>query len=142
MSDKVTDLDLLITPDKMIKLAGREIIYKEMPSGKSLKAVEMYQKAIGEITGEVVNGKKDTDILSNIKLMKRYQNNIIDLCLFILKPEFSFKNWLKYGFLKRKWLYRNATVKQLEMFIKEVMKPILGEDGAGKLQTAEGILKG
>jgi len=62
--------------------------------------------------------------------------------LFILKPEFSIGNWFKYGYLKRSWLYKNTTVKQLEAFIKEVMKPILGDDAVGKLKTAEGILKG
>lgn len=144
MSEKATDLDLLITPEKMIKLAGREIVYKEMPSGKSLKAVERYQEVVSLLTNKIASGSTTSDILGNIKVMKKYQDGIMNLCLFILKPEFELKNlgtWLKYRFLKRSWLYKNSTVKQLEEFIKIVMEPILGEDAVRKLKTAEGILK-
>jgi hypothetical protein len=145
MGEAYNDLDLLRIPDKKLKLSGREIVYKEMSAGKSLKAVEMYQKTISIITAEVVNGKTDNQILSNSKRMIKYQDGIIDCCLYILTPEFSlgtFFTWMKYRFLKRSWLYKNTTVKQLEQFIKIVMEPILGEDAVRKMQTAEAIIKG
>jgi hypothetical protein len=156
----MNDLDLLIEQPKELKLGGKKIIVKEMVAKKALKTVELYNKA-NNILLEAINTKskklniKDANFTSTSKLknidsvvlktrlMKKYQDAIIKVCLYIIKPRFDICNRksLEYIYLTKNWLYKNATVKQLESFIKIILEPILGDEALKKIQAVEQILK-
>lgn len=133
------DLDLLKLPDKELKLSGKTFVYKEMTAGKAMKAVELYQKASNILISQVAQEKTGNQILSNINLMKKYQNAVIDVCVFIIQPE-SILEKIKQRFFTRAWLYRNATTKQLEVFIKKILEPIIGDDAQKKAKAIEEAL--
>jgi hypothetical protein len=133
------DLDLLKLPAKQLKLAGKTFDYCEMTAGKALKAVELYQKASNILISQVNQNKSSNQIMSNITLMKKYQNAVIDVCTFIIQPEDFFERW-KQKFFTRKWLYKNVTTKQLEVFIKKVLEPIIGDEALKKAEAVEKAL--
>ena len=128
------DLDLLRKEGTPFKLAGKVFWIEDMPAVKAFKALELYQKANDIIIkkGEVI------DLLENSRLAKKYQDAVIDVCIFILRQPFKVSlKWFKNRITK-KWLIRNATIKQLERFIKIVLAPILPEDVKKKITEMDG----
>ena len=139
------NLDLLRLPKKEITLGGKKIIYDEMPAGKAMVAVEKYQKTTAILTSKVSDENAMSKILSSVKIMKKYQSEVVKLCLFIIKPVLSFRTlgeYLKYKWLTKKWLYVNTTVKQLQAFIKITLLPIVGDDAVKKMEAIEKALNG
>ena len=132
------DLDLLRLPVEEIKIGGRVLCVEEMTAGKAFNAVEKYQKAFNILARAI--DKENGSIIEKTRLMKKYQNEIISVCLFIIRPPFSFKTMFSKNRVTRKWLYRNVTVNQLKKFISKILEPILPDESKKKIEGVEGIL--
>lgn len=133
------DLDLLRLPKEEVHIGGRVLYIEEMTAGKAFEAVEKYQKAF-DILARAIKKEGTGSILEKTRLMKRYQDEIISVCLFIITPPFSFKTVFTRNRITRRWLYKNVTVNQLKALIDKILKPILPDDSKKKLTEVEGIL--
>lgn len=121
---KTIDLNLVERNKTEIILGDKKIIFEDMPARKAFKAVQMYQDALNVLVGPLSKGKTDDDILRNTDIAKKYQDKMISLCLFIIKPE---KKWFdsSYNWLNSKWLYSNLTIDQMTRFVDGIINPII-----------------
>ena len=123
------NLDLLINKPQELTLCKKKIIIEDMVAGKALKAVELYQKANTIILKSLDKTKDAKKVLMKTSVMKKYQNAMIDVCIYIIKPKFSFKNifqHFKYSFLTKKWLYNNVRLADMDItntYLVEIIYP-------------------
>lgn len=117
------NLDALITPSKTLILGGVSFEIEDMKIGKAFKAVEIYNKSL-----EII--KDGAQVLNtNDKLAKKYMAQLIDACIFIIRPEFrwgNLKKWFKYRKMNKRWVYNNVTMSQIQNFLMEILEPIIG----------------
>lgn len=134
----MTNIDALIAPKREMILGGEKFELEEMPAGKALKIVDEYNDIILSVTKKGVG-----ELLNNSKVSSRYLNLVVGICVKILQIPFSFhsfKKWIKRKKITKKYLLNNFSSAQLQGFIQEVLKPILGEDAKKKVAEVQKIL--
>ena len=141
--EKEKDLDLLVKKSQTIKLAGKEIIINEMSAGKAFEALEKWQKVQDEYNKDILEAKgadEKLEVAMMLSRLRKFQNNTLDVCLFIIKPE-NILDRFKYLYLNKRWLNKNANKEQLADFITIVLAPLIPENLKKKIKTAEAALK-
>ena len=123
----MSEYNELYEPEKIINLGGRKVDVSNIPAGKVIKAVTLYNKA--------VNWYKEQVDQKEYKTVEKYKNMVIDVALYIITPYFSLRNlskWIKAKLITKRFLLRNCNMKQLDYFFDLALEPILGDQSEKK----------
>ena len=135
---KEINLDSLLTPTRKLTVGGNEFEIDDLKIKKTFKAVDMYQKAQEMVS----TNEKLSQYVSDSKYAQKYLSRMIDLCVFIIRPEFKYGNIKKYFRslkISKKWVLNNINVDQLGEMIGKVLDPIIGKETKKKMEVIEAL---